>query len=55
MNRELSKKGKLSVFKQVFVPVLTYGHESWVLIEGIRSQVQASDMRFMQKIERVTL
>ena len=28
MKRELSKKAKLSVFKTVFVPILTYGHES---------------------------
>ena len=26
--RELSKTAKLSVFKSVFVPILTYGHES---------------------------
>ena len=30
MKQELSKKAKLSVFKAVFVPILTYGHESWV-------------------------
>ena len=28
MKRQLSKKAKLSVFKTVFVPILTYGHES---------------------------
>ena len=28
MKRELSKKAKLSIFKTVFVPILTYGHES---------------------------
>ena len=28
MKRELSKKAKLSIFKAVFVPILTYGHES---------------------------
>ena len=28
MKRELSKKAKLSVFKTVFVPILTYSHES---------------------------
>ena len=26
--RELSNTAKLSVFKSVFVPILTYGHES---------------------------
>ena len=55
MKRELSKKAKLSVFKTVFVPILTYGHESWVMIERVRSQVQAPEMRFLQIIEEVTL
>ena len=55
MKRELSKKAKLSVFKTVFVPILTSSHESWVMIERMRSQVQASEMRFSQKIEEVIL
>ena len=55
MKRELSKKAKLSVFKTVFVPILTYGHESWVMTERVRSQVQASEMRFLRKIKGVTL
>ena len=42
MKRELPKKAKLSIFKAVFVPILTYGHESWVMTERMRSQVQAS-------------
>ena len=55
MKRELSKSAKLSVFKTVFVPILTYGHESWVMTERIRSQVQAAEMRFLRKIEGLTL
>ena len=53
--RELSKKAKLSIFKAVFVPILTYGYESWVMTERMRSQVQASKMRFIRRIEGVTL
>ena len=55
MKRELSKKAKLSIFQAVFVPILTYDHESWGVTERVRSQVQASEMRFLQKIEGVTL
>ena len=55
MKRELSKKAKLSVFKTVFVPILTSGHESWVMIKRVRSQVQASEMTFLQIIDEVTL
>ena len=55
MKRELSKKAKLSIFKTVFVPILTYCHDSWVMTERVRSQVQESEMRFLQRIEGVTL
>ena len=49
MKRELSKKAELSIFKVVFVPILTYGHESWEMTERVRSQRQASEMRFLRK------
>ena len=49
MKRELSKKAKLSIFKAVFIPILTYGHESCAMTKTVRSQVQASEMRFLQK------
>ena len=53
MKRELSKKAKLSIFKAVFVPILTYGHESWVMTERMRSQVQASEMRFFKELKEL--
>ena len=55
IKRELSKKAKLSIFKAVCVPILTDGHESWVMTERVRSQMQASEIRFLQKIEEVTM
>ena len=55
VKRELPKMAKLSIFKAVFVPILTYGHESWEMIERMKSLVQASEMRFLEKIEGVTL
>ena len=55
IKRELSKKAKLSIFKAVFVPILIYDHESWVMTERVRFQAQASKMRFLQRIEGVTL
>ena len=55
IKRELSKKAKLSIFKTAIVPPLTYAHESWVIPERVRSQVQASEMNFLQRIEEVTL
>ena len=55
MTRKLSKKAKLSIFKAVFVPIITYGHESWVMTERMRSQVQASKMIFLRRFVGVTL
>ena len=46
MKRELLKKAKLSIFKTVFVHILTNGHESLVMIERLRSQEQGSGMIF---------
>ena len=55
MKQELSKKAKLSIFKTVFVFIFTYGHESRVMTKRVRSQAQASEMRFLGKIKGVTL
>ena len=55
LERELSRKVKLSVFKSTFVPILNYGHESWVMTERVRSPMQGSKMRFLQKIKVVTM
>ena len=53
--RELSRKAKLSVFKSIFVPILTYGHKSWVMTERVRSQMLTSEMRFLRKIKGFTM
>ena len=47
LKRELLRKAKLSVFKLILIPILTYGHESWTITERVRSQMQASEMRFL--------
>jgi len=52
--RELSNTIKLSVFKSVFVPILSYGHESWVMTERILTQVQAPEMGFLRRVHGVT-
>ena len=41
--RELSNTAELSVFKSVFVPILTYGDESWVMTEKIISGASGRD------------
>ena len=48
--RELSQKAKLSVYRAIFVPTLTYGHEVWVMTESIRSRVQSDEMSFLKRV-----
>ena len=52
MKRELSKKAKLSIFETVFVPILTFSHDSWVMTKRVRSQVQASEIKIFTKNRR---
>ena len=47
--RELSNTAELSVFKSVFVPILSYGHESFVMTEDMLSRVQAAEMGLLRK------
>ena len=55
MKREMSKKANLSIFKTVFVLfLLIYGHESWVMSKRVRSQLQASEMRFLKTLHYLT-
>ncbi|KAL3063618.1 hypothetical protein OYC64_000034 [Pagothenia borchgrevinki] len=42
--RELSQKAKLSVYRAISVPTLTYGHEGWVMTERTRSRIQAAEI-----------
>ena len=55
MKPELSKKAKLLILETFFVPILADGHESWVMTERVHSLVQEPEMRFLRKIEGVTL
>ena len=50
--RELSNTAKFSVFKSVFFPILTFGHESWIITERILSQLQAGERGFLRRVHR---
>ena len=53
---ELSRKTEALNFQNSLCPFLPtlYGHETLVMIKRVRSQVQVSKMRFLQKIKGVT-
>ena len=54
LKRELGVKAKLAIFKSVFRPTLTYGHEPWVMTERSRSRVQAAEMSFLRAVVGVS-
>jgi len=54
-NPELSNTAKLSRRKSVFIPTLSYGHESWVMIKRVLSQSQAAEGETLRKVHGVTL
>jgi len=53
--RELSRKAKLAVYRSIFIPTLTYGHELWVMTDRTRPRVQAAEMRFLRRVVGRTL
>ena len=55
LKRELCTKAKLSIFRLVYVPILTYGHECWIMNEKVRSRVQAAEVGFLRRIGGLTL
>jgi hypothetical protein len=54
LKRELRTKAKLAVFKSVYLPTLTYGHECWIMSEKVRSRLQAAEMRFLRRVAGFT-
>jgi hypothetical protein len=42
VKKELTCKAKLSIYRSIYVPTLTYGHELWVMTERKRSRIQAA-------------
>ena len=55
LKRELCTKAKLFIFRSVYVPILTYGHECWIMNEKVRSRVQGAEMGFLRRISGLTL
>ena len=55
VKKELSQKAKLSIYWSIYVPILTYGHELWVVTERTRSRIQAAEMGFLRRVSGLSL
>ncbi|KAI3369606.1 hypothetical protein L3Q82_025320 [Scortum barcoo] len=42
VKKELSRKAKLSIYRSIYVPTLTYGHELWGGVPGMSHREEAS-------------
>lgn len=50
VKRELSLRAKLLIFQSISVPVLTYGHELWVVTERTRMREKVAGMSFLCRV-----
>ncbi|TWW71715.1 hypothetical protein D4764_16G0002120 [Takifugu flavidus] len=55
VKKELSRKAKLSIYRSIYVPILTYGHHRWVMTERTRSRIQAAEMSFLRRVAGLSL
>uniref|UniRef100_A0A669EXX2 Reverse transcriptase domain-containing protein n=1 Tax=Oreochromis niloticus TaxID=8128 RepID=A0A669EXX2_ORENI len=55
VKRELNVKAKLLIYRSIYVPTLTYGHELWVVTERTRSRIQAAEMSFLRRVAGLSL
>ncbi|CAJ1054134.1 hypothetical protein NQD34_011086 [Xyrichtys novacula] len=55
VKKELSRKERLWIYRSIYVPILTYGHELWVMTERTRSQIQAAEMGFLLRVSGLSL
>lgn len=52
--KEVTTKTKLSVYNTVFKPILTYGSESWILTNQMKSRIQATEMKYLRRVKGIT-
>ena len=46
---------KLLIYRSIYVPTLTYGHELWVVTERTSSRIQASEINFLRRAAGLSL
>uniref|UniRef100_A0A3Q3VMF7 Uncharacterized protein n=1 Tax=Mola mola TaxID=94237 RepID=A0A3Q3VMF7_MOLML len=52
---ELSQRAKLSIYRSVYIPTLTYGHELWVATERMRLRIQTAEISVLRRVAGLSL
>jgi len=55
VKRKMSWKTKLSIYRSIYIPTLTYGHELWVVTRRMRLRIQAAEMSFLCRVPEFSL
>ncbi|XP_070404401.1 uncharacterized protein [Nothobranchius furzeri] len=55
VKRELSQKAKHSIYRSIYIPTLTYGHELWVVTERTRLRIQEAEISFLCRVAGLSL
>jgi len=53
--RALYRSVVVKMYRSIYFPTLTYGHELWVATERMRSRIQAAEMSFLCRVAGLSL
>ena len=55
VKRELSLKAKLSIYRSIYVPTVTYGLELWVVTKRMRLRIPMAEKSFLCRVAGLSL
>ena len=51
----IGRRRSSRIYRSIYVPTLTYGHELWVVTERTRSRIQVAEMGFLRRVSGLSL